>query len=263
MHPRITLSAPRSLFVSRERVFRIAEETGADGVDLDSRRRLGRIDSSLVRRSGASAVPIATVSLTAADLPLLASGALNAQIESVQSECLVVTLPAVGDARTDHAAAVAASTPRMRATCIVMSIPAAENGDGRAHLARIRNLMRLAEEWNFAIGIELDRRADSRWEAEAAVHIAAEKLSFVRLSSVASGADETPSDLANRTLRACRDIDFRGIVSVCPDLAPWHALWPGSVAAAFVRHRELIRRAFIGRELPLQIAHDRSVRQRN
>jgi len=197
------------------------------------------------------------------DIDLLGSERTNGwQPPAISCQSLVVKLPAADDSRVDHAAAIAiAKVARLwqPTSGIVLSVPAVVNDDGRAHLARMRRLKRLTEEWDFTVGIELDRRADTTWEAEAAVYIAGERLAFVRVSTSVFHPRKPHGDLAMRVLRDCADADFGGSIAIMPDVSLWQAWRPNTLNVSFSHHREIVRRMFLGHAAPRRISRDQSV----
>jgi hypothetical protein len=268
MIPRITLSLPRSPFLGRNRLLHVAVESGVDGIGLEMRDRFGRFVRSPYPYFESDGTPVYSLSVDAADLDLLRSAsdrtiAWEPRANPLQS--LIVKLPPADDSRADHAAAIAAAMVVRSlgpSTAIVLSVPAVVSDDPRAHLARMRMLKRLTTEWDFTIGIDLDRRADARWEAEAAVHLAGEKLAYVRVNTMVLHRGERSVDIAMRVLRACADSDFDGSIAVAPDV-PFRQAWrPNALAESFAHHCEIVRRMFLGRSVPLPISHDPSVHLR-
>jgi hypothetical protein len=266
MLPRITVSLPRSPFLGRKRLLRVATLCGADGIDFDLQDRFGRIGHPPGPGLAVDGVPVVSISLEVSDLELLNSDRMHGfqpPTHSIQS--IIVKLPAADDSRVDHAAANAVAKfarSWLPTSASVLSVSAVVNDDGRAHLARMRRLTRLTEEWDFTVGIELDRRADPKWEAEAAVHIAGERLAFVRFSTSAFHPRKHRGDLAMRVLRACADADFGGSIAIMPDVSLWQARSPNTLADSFSHHRGVVRHMFLGHAAPMRISHDQSVHLR-
>ena len=150
MLPRITVSLPRSSFLGRNRILRVATMCAADGIDFDLRDRFGRIGRPPNPGLEDDGVPVASISVEVSDIDLLGSERTNGWQPLANSfQSLIVKLPAADDSRVDHTAAIAiAKVARLwqPTSGVVLSVPAVVNDDGRAHLARMRRLKRLTEE---------------------------------------------------------------------------------------------------------------------
>jgi len=89
---------------------------------------------------------------------------------------------------------------------------------GRAHLARLSLLRNFAEEWDLDLALDLSGPIDWLWEAEAAVFRMASRLRLLRIVYPLPALDaQTRTRMTHRTIAACVDAGFDGlIVVVCP-----------------------------------------------
>jgi hypothetical protein len=93
---------------------------------------------------------------------------------------------------------------------------------GRAHLARLSLLRNVAEEWDLDLALDLSGSVDWLWEAEAAVFRLAPRLKLLRIVYPLPTLDtETRTRLTHRTIAACVDAGFDGLIAVACPLPFW------------------------------------------
>ena len=147
----------------------------------------------------------------------------------------VVTIPTSSNLRAlsrdlDHLRVMAESWP------LAIGLSASSLRGGRPHLVQLGGLRRFAEEWDFALAVDLAGNFDPTWEAEAAMARLGERLALIRLRASAPSRSAVGQDrVACRALHAaidrCRFVD----VAICPPHALSVPIAPR--AAAHATHR--------------------------
>jgi hypothetical protein len=201
----------------------IVASTFFDGIDLDLtvsglRRKLTGIDRRAADRQ-ISSIWVRCADHDAQELELIEALLGNAPL-------LIVDEPRSSESAVREQLAVA---KRLREELsersrIALAIrPRNAEGD-RGHLARLAMLRSVAEEWEFELALDMTADVDWLWEAEAAVARIASKLSFVRINYPPPLLDQhVRNRLTQRTMSACIDIQFEGVIALAPPVPFW--LW--------------------------------------
>jgi hypothetical protein len=96
---------------------------------------------------------------------------------------------------------------------------------GRAHLARLSLLKSVAAEWDFDLALDLAGPVDWLWEAEAAIVRMASRLRLVRVLFPLHTPDaHLRARMTQRTLAACVDAGFDGLIAIAVPLPCWRWL---------------------------------------
>lgn len=107
-------------------------------------------------------------------------------------------------------------------TRIALGVRPRNPDGGRAHLTALSFLRSVAEEWDLDLALDLSGPADWLWEAEAAVLRMIPRLSIVRLIYPLPALDtHVRGRLSQRTLAACLDSGFSGLLSIVAPLPLW------------------------------------------
>lgn len=263
MPDRFILSSPRAALLSHRRLTRIASNAGIDGIDVEFRNWVGRVDANRAQR--VDAMPGSVLRTCASDVAMLGSLLRRPDQEHVAGfTTVIIELPHRDDVRADHATVAEAVRQRrdLPDSSLAIALPAAVGSDGRAHIVRIKNVVRIAEEWNLRIGFDLVRQIETGWEAEAAVHMAAQLLTYVRVPAGIRATRTDRSAVALRTLRACADVRFNGIVSLSLDLPLWQQWRRESVKEILSTRIEEIREILSGRSRPRLRSNDTPILRR-
>lgn len=131
---------------------------------------------------------------------------------------------------------------------------------GRAHLARLSLLRNFAEEWDLDLALDLSGPIDWLWEAEAAVFRLAPRLRLLRIVQPLPALDaQTRTRMTQRTIAACVDAGFDGLIAVvCPlPFWRWHSV-PALVRATVIAVDRLSDRFGIVSVRPYQDLPQRS-----
>jgi hypothetical protein len=221
--PRFVLSSKAKSLVRIDALDDIVTSSFFDGIDLDLtvnglRQRLSGID----RRVGSLQVSSAWLrcgSPHAADLEL-------AGILDTGSVLFIVDEPRNLESAVRAQLAMAKtlrSELSERARIALAIRPRNAEGD-RGHLTRLAMLRSVAEEWELELALDLTGDVDWLWEAEAAVAKTMPKLSFVRINYPPPLLDQhVRNRLTQRTISACIDLQFDGVISLAPPVPFW--LW--------------------------------------
>jgi hypothetical protein len=258
MRPRFTISTMSSSLRSATGYAELASGVGAEGLDLDATTWVGRLFLQPDRVLRLASCPIATIWVSPGETTALAEGrGLKPRLDSTSLSTspfgvrLVVRLPDASGANHDQATVINAG--RALEACVWLSgvtiaVPALAPEGGRLHLTRMGALRRYVEEWEMDLGLDLTPRSDNRWEAEAAVQIAGTRLGLVRLrESIVS----QHTDVHLRTVRACADEGFTGLISLVP-LTPFWLRWHQStVERDLLANRDAVMRLFAESYAPL------------
>lgn len=96
---------------------------------------------------------------------------------------------------------------------------------GRAHLARLSLLKSVAAEWDFDLALDLAGPVDWLWEAEAAIARIASRLRLIRIAFPLATPDaHLRARMTQRTLAACADAGFDGLIAIAVPLPFWRWL---------------------------------------
>ena len=268
--PRILLSTRTSRLLTVASTCDIAATANMDGVELDLGGRLwpprpdrvandvqdsdARIESVWIRRvmpgpgvtvrqRGAIRAAVAMAAATGAGTIVVDHlGSLDAAA-AIASQDLVprnlVNTLATGDAR------------------LTVALPTEQLEGNRSHLTELLALRRIAEEWDFYLGLDLLGPIDPRWEAEAAGARMGPRLRLIRIGLLESRPPgRGRAKMTHRVLAAAADAGFGGLISIA--VGPgWHAWWPpalaGVCAATVSRIRDqfaLVQEPFVGHPNP-------------
>lgn len=258
MRPRFTISTTTSFIKSAARYADLATGIDAEGLELDATTWIGRVSLRPDRIQDHPSCPLAALWVTPAEASALAEGrGLKARLDASSVSTsptgirLVVRLPDASGANLDRATVMDAGRALEKCSWlsrVTIAVPALASEGGRAHLTRLRALLRLVEEWEMDLGIDLCPRTDNRWEAEAAVQIAGERLGLVRLrASIAS----QHTDVHLRTVRACADEGFTGFISLASVTPFWLGWHQTSVERDLLANRDAVVRIFSESRAPL------------
>jgi hypothetical protein len=265
MAPGFTASTANSLLMSPARFSRVAGDSGIAGINLDADSWTWRLVTRGLRSTADLTVPVKSITITPAQVvrwsrqrsQLNWLGGSNTRIQ------VNVRLEEFAGHGDDQLIALQASKFLDMFDCAggaVLTVPARALDGGRAHLARLHALKRLAEEWDLAIGFELDKRTDARWEAEAAVQIAGSRLAYLGISARIHESSIRQSDVLVRVIRACADEDFHGTISLTSSQPLWSSWSSGAVTHDLLASRDFVTRVFHNRSLPAVIPNDTTIR---
>jgi hypothetical protein len=267
MRPRFTLSTTGSPFMTKSGYADLANHLGAEGLDLDATSWAGRVSLKPGSLLGEDAFPVSSIWITPADTAALGQdSAFRSRFDSVspaavqKGQRVVVRLPAGGDISDDRLVIVDAIRALERCawmSSIVLAVPTLAVEGGRTHLTRLRTLRRLVEEWEMELGLDLSPQTDNRWEAEAAVQIAGSRLAVVRLRAPLSNRK---TDVHQRTVRACADEGFAGVISLAPITPLWLSWHRSSLLRDLVVSRDAIALAYRDAVAPLHHTRPASLR---
>ncbi|MCC6790907.1 MAG: hypothetical protein IT336_04430 [Thermomicrobiales bacterium] len=267
MRPRFSLTTAGFALTTMSGFVEMANRLGAEGLDLDATSWSGRASLRPDRLLSDGAFPVSSIWITPADADALGrESAFRSRFQSIGASAIarglriVIRLPAGSEAGDDRA--VMAVAARALETCewisgIVIAVPALAPEGGRAHLSRIRTLRRLVEEWELEIGLDLVAQTDNRWEAEAAVQIVGPRLALVRLRAPLS---IRTTDVHVRTIRACAEDGFAGILSLAPVTPFWLSWHRSSVIRDLTANRDAINLAYRDCSAPIGQSRPTSLR---
>ena len=240
--PQYTICTASSFPVRLRRYVALADEMSADGLDVDTRRRLGRVlhmpSGDLL--SPTASIPINSIWLTESALPDFVDEYKN-RFSAADSGRNWTGRLRIVMCLNESLGMADLSTRLARAQRSVQSLPGggrlaiavetiAPDG-GRTHLHRLQLLRMLVEEWDAGFALDLTARADARWEAEAAVQIVGRRLEIIRVHTSMLDRGTSYFDVHRRTLRACADLGFAGTISLAPT-TPWWLSWHGATVRA-------------------------------
>jgi hypothetical protein len=222
--PRFAVSSRSTPLLGCDDLLRVADAAAVDGVDLDLtgsalRRRLAHVDR-LPGLEGILSLWIPSAFCPTGDSPA-GGGIVQGRVVVVDEE----------RGATPNGKGQLGTAIRLRefvpdATRIALAVRPRNPEAGRAHLARLSLLRNLAEEWDFDLALDLSGPIDWLWEAEAAVFRLAPRLRLLRVIYPLPTLDaHTRSRLTQRTIAACIDVGFDGLIAVvCPmPIWRWHA----------------------------------------
>lgn len=244
--PTFAVSAVASRALSAGDLFWVADEAHLDGIELDltsrlplnrqprlrTGERLGWVSSIVVPSGGASN----SSRMLEAIQPFLAE----------DRRTTIVVQQRGGNALSDSSGVVRMARQLSMEISdqahVAISITAGTRGAaGRAHLDRIKALRSVAAEWDFWLAFDLADCSDWQWEAEAAVYLAASRLSVIRVTLPMPTFDShVRARLTERTLAASVDAGFTGVYSLAPSLLPWRWRHRATLAAKCEEGRALV-----------------------
>jgi len=240
-YPRsFSLSSRVAPLLTTSAVAGVAAEAGFDSVDVDLTGRWGALRAGRVGEFGSGEpLPIGAYWLPGdrrwaqiVDRIGIAGG-----LQSWGSPPrLILPLPAMGGDRFRADVTGVARAVRQAAgdgVSITFAVRWEQLVGGRAHLAQLTLLRRLAAEWEFDLAFDLAGRVDPRWEAEAAVVRLGSRLRVVRIGgAVLKGSWAPPARLAARTMTAALHSPDLLLLSLVPPLYPWQAVLPAEIGRA-------------------------------
>lgn len=241
--PEITLSSTAVRLRRPSTIFRVSERTGIAGVDLDLS------DSMVMGRTNdmASAVSrfngtIHSVWMPRSTHPVVWTGS-NVHHEAMEvvqrtGARVVLRMPVAAHAEI-KLAAITRLTETMRASLdgsarIMVALDRRWIIGGRAPLVQMTALRRLAEEWDFEIGLDLTGRLDPTWETEAAILRLGRRLVYLRIATLPAPhrVSNAHDRLTARALAASLESGSLQTVALAPASLPWHRLVVGATAIA-------------------------------
>src|SRR5215216_148699 len=265
MPPRFTASAAKHLLMGLARFSKAADDAGVAGIDLDTAKWAWQLPRRGLRSVPELAAPVANIIVSPADIIRRSYrySELQRQGNLFASYQVIVRLNESAGPGEDQLIALHASKAFDGVTGpsgMVFAVPALALDGGRAHLARLHVLKRLAEEWNFTIGFELDDRTDTRWEAEAAVRIAGTRLTYLRIDARISDPAIREFDVLIRAIRSCADEGFSGTISLTPSVSFWSSWSSSAITRDLEASRDIVSRIFLRRPLPSAMPNDTTIR---
>jgi hypothetical protein len=219
-HLRFAVSSRSTPLLGCDDLRRVADAAGVDGVDLDLtgsalRRRFAHVDR-LPNPEGILSIWIPSASPST----LRSTGSLAPTGWTDHGGLVVVDeeggATPNGKRQLGTAAWLRDAVPN--STRVALAVRPRNPEAGRAHLSRLSLLRNYAEEWDLDLALDLSGPMDWLWEAEAAVTRLASRLRLLRIIDPLPPLDShTRSRLMQRTLAACADAGFGGLIAVvCP-----------------------------------------------
>lgn len=246
--PLVSLSTAPSL-LRLSTLFRLAQSAGADGIDLDLSGPPLPEPSRVAQAAERHGVPVRSVWMPRASVwsgwnADRARTAAAAVARATDAGIFIIEGPITSDGGVPRSA-VTALTETARpllspGTRIVVVLRPRHLEGGRRHLVQLTAWRRLAEEWEFGIGLDLSGPVDGRWEAEAAVSRLGSRLTLMRLPSDVVAAPATGARRAAvRAFAAAIDGGHPAQFAVVPGAPLWQS---GHVAGQARRFAETRRR---------------------
>ncbi len=241
--PEITLSSTAVRWRRPSTIFRVSERSGISGVDLDlsDPMVIGRTNDmadALSRFNGA----IHTVWMPRSTNPAVWTGS-NVYHEALDAHRrtgarIVLRMPVAPHPEINRAV-ITSLTETMRTRVdgdarIMVALDRRWTTGGRAPLVQMTTLRRLAEEWDFEIGLDLTGRLDPTWETEAAILRLGRRLIYLRIAALPTPgrASDARDRITARALAASLESGSLQTVALAPAVRPWHRLAIGSTANA-------------------------------
>jgi hypothetical protein len=211
-----------------DELLQIANRAGIDGVEIDLtgsslRRRCARIDR-LPSFDGVLSLWVPSVPRPSGDL--LPPGWTEYEGIAVVDE--------EGGASPNGKRQLATATQLRNEVAdsvrVALAVRPRNPEGGRAHLTRLSLLRNLAEEWDLDLALDLSGPVDWLWEAEAAVSRLAPRLRLLRIAHPVPTLDgHTRSRLMQRTIAACADAGFGGVIAVVCPMPIWRWRAPAAL----------------------------------
>jgi hypothetical protein len=216
--PRFAVSSRSTPLMGADDLLRVAHGAAVDGVDLDFggsslRRRLTSLErQEFLDHGGVTSAWVPAASTAFDDLlgrTLVRRGSLAIVDEEKGS---------TPNGRVQLATAIRLRHLIPDEARIALAVRPRNPEAGRAHLARLSLLRNVAEEWDLDLALDMSGPVDWLWEAEAAVFRLAPRLRLLRIIYPLPTLDaQTRSRLTQRTIAACVDAGFEGVIAVvCP-----------------------------------------------
>lgn len=232
--PSLILSTRATRLRGPSTLIRWTHDLGLDGVDLDLTGRLVAADPlELAVLAATERVAIRSVHVGFAGF-----GAHPRWNDSVRAKAaiavarrtnarIIARLPDLNAGRFDRQA-IASLSERVRSdagshSLLTLMIPPRWLVGGRAHLVLLTSLRRLAEEWEFDLGLDLSGSIGVEWEAEAAVLRLGRRLKLVRVSvlPMGNGAPSASARLSARAIVPALESDALEAIILAPTVPLW------------------------------------------
>jgi hypothetical protein len=226
--PRFAVSSRSTPLLGCDDLLRVADAAAIDGVDIDLtgsslRRRFVHIDR-LPGLEGVLSLWLPSASRPTADA--------TASLGTVQRAAVVVDEErgSKPNGKTQLGTAIRLRELVPASTRIALAVRPRNPDAGRAHLTRLSLLRNLAEEWDLDLALDLSGPVDWLWEAEAAIFRLAPRLRLLRVISPLPTLDaHTRSRLTQRTIAACIDSGFDGLIAVVCPMPIWRWRAPSAL----------------------------------
>lgn len=186
----------------------VAAISGITGIDVDATTSLG---AWLAARSGSLDQPYVLVRSIWVPLYGAESSRSRALIETLierqpSQPPLVIAVTPCSLAIRDLARILQPISATSQPWRVGIGLPSSSLRGGRPHLVQLGALRRFAEEWDFALAVDLSGRFDPTWEAEAAIARLSDRLKVLRLRASAPARSAVGQDrVACRALHAAVD----------------------------------------------------------
>ena len=241
--PEITLSSTAVRLRRPSTIFRVADRTGIRNVDLDlsDSAVLGRTNDMRAAVAGFHGV-IRTVWLPRSPLPTIWTGS-NVHHEALEvvrqsGARVLLRMPVASPAGVNRIAITSLTEPvrghLYGCSRITVVLDRRWTAGGRMPLVQMTALRRLAEEWDFEIGVDLTGRLDPTWETEAAILRLGQRLVYLRIASLptAGQVSNARDRISARALAAACESGSLRTVSLAPAGPAWQHLAVGLASDA-------------------------------
>ena len=214
----VTFSTRRTVLPA-PMVRQVATLAGVDGLDVDAMSALGAWLAARLAASDELDMPIRAIWIPVGDFQSTRSRRLVDSVAERQPDAhprVVATLTA-GSSLYELTRNLKLGGWLSQSLQVVLGLPSTVLKGGRPHLVQLGAIRRFAEEWDFAVAVDLSGQFDPTWEAEAAVARLGERLAILRINASAPSRAAVGRDrVACRALHAAMDRDHRLDVAVAP-----------------------------------------------